>query len=258
MSALEDAALAYARLQGWTPPAPLPVYPKPGALFAASGDSLAPWAAIRDTTTKQAEGLVSIVDDPLGQRGKVFRLDCPDRADKAPRAQVETKVLAREGTKLWTAVSYQFPTDGFPASVAMGSWLKVCEWYGYPFDGPGVVPALEFRGDTAGGQRLSWTVGAPTFGELYKQPVVRDRWHDFLQYTEFSTGQGRAELWYAVDGKPYVKVKEYTGPTLRPNNTNGLGFNVQSYRGSGSVKGNVTVYAADIYIDPTRAKVALR
>lgn len=239
-----------------TPPAP--VAPKPGALFVADGSTLTPWAAIRDTTTKQAEGLVSVVDDPLGQRGKVFQFDCPDRADKAPRAQVETAVLAREGVKLWTAVSYQFPTDGFPTTVGMGSWMSICEWYGYPFNGTGITPALSFRGDTAGGQRLSWTGTANNFAEIYKTPVVRDTWHDFLLYTEFTTGAGRAELWLSTGGKSYAKVAEYAGPTLRPDNTKGLTFNVQNYRGSGSVKGNVRIYAADVRIDPDRAKVALR
>jgi hypothetical protein len=166
-----------------------------------TGD-LSQWSRTLDIQAGTTDRLV-VVDDPVREGRHALRATVKygDLNNNGARAEV---VLAspqfREGDERWFHWYTMFPAD----FVASSSWMLFTQWHSNGF---GVPVRLGMRGETVSFRVMGHQydrAGQWDAGTLWKAPLERGRWNEYLLHVKFSDNPkiGFVELW--VNGAPVV------------------------------------------------------
>ena len=161
-----------------------------------------------------------------------------------------------------------FPTLSLKAKVWNGSWLKLYEIYGAPFDGTAPV-GLSIRSFKGTGLGIGWQRNS-TYGtdSPWVMPLVKNQWVTILTHERFAT-DGWVEMWvngqritfFDPSGFDYYNPNK-EAPTQRlematmdsSNNESPNYAKISSYRDAGMFD-SLSVYFSGLKIGTTRASV---
>jgi hypothetical protein len=176
-----------------------------------TGD-LSQWSPTLDTLAGATDRLV-VVGDPVREGRHALRATVKhgDLNNNGARAEVVLRELEfREGDDRWFHWYTMFPAD----FVASPSWALLTQWHSHGF---GVPVGFNLHGES-----LSFRVmghqydgaGQYDVGTLWKAPLERGRWNEYLLHVKFSENPnvGFVELWF--NGAPVVP--KTTHATLDP------------------------------------------
>lgn len=146
---------------------------------------------------ERAPGTISIVDDPKGKYGAVYRYDTWDDSayhkERSESAGTKTKNgnfrVANGGTYYigWRALWNPMPTNG--------AWVALWQMHGYGATGEGAPLVLRcLNGD--GKLYLQNNVNGTNIN-FWNTPLVLDKWNTFVLHVHMATDNtGWVELWY--------------------------------------------------------------
>jgi hypothetical protein len=162
------------------------------------------WTGIEGISSR-----LTIVQSPLRQGKYALRAELHqgDIASSGTRNELQLAGLPEvEGNDHWYAWSTMFPAD-FPAP---STWQVFTQWH---HSGCCGSPPLEFDvlGETIQISHLGTQI-------IWKTPLVRGVWHDFVIHVYWSSSNGYIEFWY--DGQQALKKTALQ--TLNPGEYNYL------------------------------------